>query len=282
MGDMGDMGDNGATRAVSSNIYTRNTGYQTMRTAGSDVHIHGASLNATAVVQPPRVATRVYPALERTEPHAIPRRGSGLLVATWWQRAGKRIMDITIAMVAIALLSVFLLATSLAVGLTSRGPVFYKQTRVGRGGKEFTLWKFRSMRRGAHAEKEQLLGENEKDGPVFKIRNDPRVTRVGRTIRKYSIDELPQLLQVLTGKMSLVGPRPPLPEEVATYTAHQRRRLDAKPGLTCIWQTSGRSDIAFDQWVDMDIEYIETFSLRLDLELLVKTVPAVLAGDGAY
>jgi lipopolysaccharide/colanic/teichoic acid biosynthesis glycosyltransferase len=208
--------------------------------------------------------------------------GSGLLGAAWWQRAAKRVLDIVGAALALLLLLVVLVATALCVAVSSRGPVFFKQARIGRGGEEFTMWKFRSMHNGAHHQSAELLAANEQTGPVFKIRDDPRVTRVGRIIRKYSIDELPQLFQVLTGEMSLVGPRPPLPVEAAAYGPRERQRLLVKPGLTCIWQTSGRSDVEFDRWIDMDLEYIANFSLRLDAELLLKTIPAVVAGRGAY
>lgn len=207
---------------------------------------------------------------------------SGLLAASWWQLLIKRGMDFAGAAIALLMLAPILIVVALTVVLSSPGPVFFKQTRVGRDRREFTLWKFRSMYVGSDELRDELLAHNEQSGPVFKLRNDPRVTRVGRVIRKYSIDELPQLFQVLTGKMSLVGPRPPLPDEVVEYGHRELRRLTVKPGLTCIWQTSGRSDVRFDQWVDMDLEYIDNFSLWLDIVLLFKTIPAVLAGRGAY
>ena len=144
------------------------------------------------------------------------------------------------------------------------------------------MFKFRSMKVEAHEDRDEILHLNELEGPVFKIRDDPRVTRVGRAIRKLSIDELPQLLNVLAGDMSLVGPRPPLPEEYETYGPRERQRLAVKPGITCIWQVSGRSDLDFETWVDMDLEYIEGWTIRQDLKLLVLTIPAVLSGRGAY
>ncbi len=207
---------------------------------------------------------------------------SGLAKASTFELAVKRAVDIVVALTAMAVLAPLFLAVAAAVKLTSRGPVFFKQARVGRLGENFNFYKFRSMRTTAIYEKPQLRELNEKDGPIFKIRNDPRTTKVGRVIRKLSIDELPQLAHVLSGKMSLVGPRPHLPEEVAAYDARAARRLAVKPGITCIWQVSGRADLDFDTWIDLDLEYIDQWSLGLDAKLLVKTVPAVLSGKGAY
>ncbi|NLJ35481.1 MAG: sugar transferase [candidate division WS1 bacterium] len=194
----------------------------------------------------------------------------------------KRCMDVIGAATALLIISPLLLGVAVAIKLTSPGPVFYRQLRLGRDARPFYMLKFRSMRKDADAMRAQLAEFNEADGPVFKIRSDPRVTSVGRFIRKYSIDELPQLWHVLVGTMSLVGPRPPIPEEVASYEEWHKRRLTVKPGLTCIWQVQGRSDVSFDEWMRMDIEYIETRSLLLDIKLLLKTVPAVLGGRGAY
>ena len=209
-------------------------------------------------------------------------RPTGLAVATTMQLGIKRAVDIVVAASALLLLAPLLLAAALAVKLTSRGPVFFKQPRVGRDGELFDFVKFRSMRTTAVYEKPQLKELNEKDGPIFKIRNDPRITKVGKVIRKLSIDELPQLAHVLSGKMSLVGPRPHLPEEVAAYDLRAYRRLTVKPGITCIWQVSGRADLNFDTWIDLDLEYIDTWSLTSDAKILFKTVPAVLSGKGAY
>jgi lipopolysaccharide/colanic/teichoic acid biosynthesis glycosyltransferase len=207
---------------------------------------------------------------------------SGLVVASRTSLAVKRTVDILVASVALMLLSPLLLAVAVAIKATSRGPIFFKQPRVGKSGELFNFVKFRSMRTSAAYEKPQLKAMNEKDGPIFKIRNDPRITKVGRVIRKLSIDELPQLAHVLSGKMSLVGPRPHLPEEVSAYDSRAYRRLDVKPGITCIWQVSGRADLDFDTWIDLDLEYIDSWSLGLDAKLLVQTVPAVLTGKGAY
>lgn len=194
----------------------------------------------------------------------------------------KRAMDIFgSASLLVALSPVFLL-TALAIKWEDRGAVFYSQTRVGKWGKLFKLYKFRSMVPNADKLKDQLLERNETGGVIFKIKDDPRVTRVGRVIRKLSIDELPQLWNVLRGDMSLVGPRPPVPREVAEYTHSDRRRLDAIPGITCIWQVSGRSEIDFEGQVRLDVQYIESQSILVDIKLLLKTIPAVLFGKGAY
>jgi exopolysaccharide biosynthesis polyprenyl glycosylphosphotransferase len=195
----------------------------------------------------------------------------------------KRLLDVVGAAVLLVLLAPFLALVALLVRLDSPGPVLFPQTRVGRFGALFTMWKFRSMYRDAEQRKAALLAQNEMAGGViFKMKDDPRVTRVGRFIRKGSIDELPQLWNVLKGDMSLVGPRPPVPREVAEYTLADRRRLEVTPGITCIWQVSGRSDIPFPQQVELDVAYIESQSLWLDLVLLLRTVPAVLFSRGAY
>ena len=198
-------------------------------------------------------------------------------------RALKRLVDIAGALVAMLLLSPVFLAVALCIKLTDRGPVIYVQTRVGKWGREFPFPKFRSMVVNADKLKDQLLGQSHHGASItFKMKKDPRVTWIGRIIRKLSIDELPQLWCVLNGDMSLVGPRPPVPREVALYTLSDRRRLDVKPGLTCIWQVSGRADIPFEKQVVLDVDYIESRSLWLDVKILLKTVPAVLFGRGAY
>ena len=166
--------------------------------------------------------------------------------------------------------------------LESPGPVFFRQVRVGKNGRPFRMYKFRSMHIDAEARLESLRAQNEASGPVFKMKNDPRVTRVGRFIRRTSIDELPQFLNVLFGEMSVVGPRPPVPAEVRQYQRWQRRRLSVKPGITCTWQVSGRSNISFDQWMKLDLEYIDTWSLWQDIRICFRTVPAVLLSRGAH
>jgi lipopolysaccharide/colanic/teichoic acid biosynthesis glycosyltransferase len=208
---------------------------------------------------------------------------TGLLVASWWQLALKRAIDIAGSLALLVLLSPVLLVTAIAIAVSSEGGVIHRQGRIGRNGRPFTMLKFRSMIDGAHEQRHLYEHRNSHEqGPVFKIPDDPRVTRVGRVIRRFSIDELPQLVNVLKGDMSLVGPRPPLPEEFGTYNVRQQLRTLATPGLTCIWQVSGRSDVDFDSWVDMDLEYIKRWTLRLDVALLAKSVPAVIAGHGAY
>jgi lipopolysaccharide/colanic/teichoic acid biosynthesis glycosyltransferase len=207
----------------------------------------------------------------------------GLLAARPWQRAIKRAVDITGSLVMLLVFSPVMLVIAFLIPVTSPGPVIYAQRRIGRGGTPFTMYKFRSMDRDAHESRHLYAHRNRHTtGPVFKVPDDPRVTRVGRVIRRLSLDELPQLLNVLRGDMSLVGPRPALPEEFDQCNAHVRQRTLVAPGLTCIWQVSGRSDVDFLRWVDMDLEYIRTWTLRLDLKLLLLTIPAVFRGNGAY
>ena len=194
----------------------------------------------------------------------------------------KRGLDLLLATMALLVLFPIMAITALAIKLESPGPIIFRQTRVGKWGKTFTCYKFRSMCMDAEARKPALIQQNEVDGPIFKMQTDPRVTRVGRIIRKLSIDELPQLLNVFKGDMSLVGPRPPVPHEVNQYKFDHLRRLDAMPGLTGLQQVSGRSDLPFDRWVELDLQYISQQSLRKDLEILLKTIPAVLLGKGAY
>lgn len=162
------------------------------------------------------------------------------------------------------------------------GPVFYSQTRIGRNGREFRMWKFRSMVANADKMVDQLAEQNETSGAMFKIKDDPRITKIGHVIRKYSLDELPQLYNVLRGDMSMVGPRPPLPREVATYTAYDKQRLCVTPGATGLWQVSGRSDVGFDEMVQLDIEYINSASITRDLAILLKTFVIVVKPNGAY
>ena len=194
----------------------------------------------------------------------------------------KRFFDVAISICFILLLSPIMLLTALLIKLSSRGPVFFKQVRVGQGGRHFWCYKFRSMCIDAEDKKHLLMHLNEASGPVFKIKRDPRVTPIGSFIRKLSIDELPQFFNVLRGDMSIVGPRPPIPAEVSTYTAHQRGRLAVRPGLTCLWQVSGRSNISFERWVELDLLYIETMSFTNDVKIVLKTIPAVLKGSGAH
>lgn len=198
-----------------------------------------------------------------------------------WQLFAKRLLDVMVSLAMLVLLSPLLLAVALFIKFTSPGPMLFVQERVGMNKRKFKLLKFRSMVANAEALKQQLAAHNEMDGPVFKMKHDPRITPIGRFIRKTSIDELPQLWNVLRGDMSLVGPRPPLPNEVAQYQLLSHRRLSIRPGLTCIWQISGRNEISFEQWMEMDRDYVENWSFWLDLKILAQTVPVVLFGRGA-
>ena len=197
--------------------------------------------------------------------------------------ATKRLMDIVLSAVGMLLLSPVYLAIAAAVKLSSPGPVFFVQTRVGRYGRYFKFYKFRSMRQDAEAQKAALMSQNEsKDGVIFKMKDDPRITKVGRFLRRTSLDELPQLWNVFIGDMSLVGPRPPVPSEVREYTLEDRKRLDVIPGITCLWQIKGRSEIPFNEQVRLDKEYILAPSVWKDIVILFKTIPAIIGGRGAY
>jgi exopolysaccharide biosynthesis polyprenyl glycosylphosphotransferase len=193
----------------------------------------------------------------------------------------RRCIDVVVALALLLILSPLLAVIALLIRVTSPGPILFRQQRCGLYGRSFTFLKFRSMRVGAEALKSSLAPFNEMDGPAFKMTNDPRVTPVGRFIRRTSLDELPQLLNILRGDMSFVGPRPAVIEEVRQYEPWQRRRLSMPPGLTCLWQVSGRSDLTFDEWMRLDLEYIDNWSLWLDLKIAVRTIPAVLFGRGA-
>lgn len=195
--------------------------------------------------------------------------------------AVKRLADIALVVPLLLILTPLFLFIALLVRTTSRGPILYRSQRVGRCGKLFTFLKFRSMHVDADERLEALMEMNEKDGPIFKIADDPRVTVMGRFLRQSSLDELPQLLHVLKGHMSLVGPRPPLPREVLKYTPEQLQRLRVKPGVTCYWQIMGRSNLTFEQWMDLDRKYMEEMGLWTDLKILVRTPLAILRRDGA-
>jgi exopolysaccharide biosynthesis polyprenyl glycosylphosphotransferase len=194
----------------------------------------------------------------------------------------KRAFDILVSAITLLLLAPLFTVIALAVWLEDGGPIFFAQTRVGRFGRHFKMYKIRSMCLNAEEKLKELLTNNQhKEGITFKLKDDPRITRVGRWLRKYSLDELPQFFNVLIGDMSLVGPRPPVPREVAQYTLADRRRLAAKPGITCIWQISGRSEIDFSDQVKLDVAYIETQTFWADLKILAMTFPAVISGKGA-
>jgi exopolysaccharide biosynthesis polyprenyl glycosylphosphotransferase len=194
----------------------------------------------------------------------------------------KRLLDVVASAVGLVVLGVPLLLIAAAIKLTSRGPVLFKQVRCGLNGRRFTLYKFRTMYQGSELQLDEVAHLNEVNGPAFKARSDPRVTPVGRLLRRLSLDELPQLANVLRGQMSLVGPRPPLPDEVARYERWQRRRLSMKPGLTGLWQVSGRAGLDdFNRWIALDLAYIDQWSLWLDVKIMLKTIPAVLSAQGA-
>ena len=195
----------------------------------------------------------------------------------------KRLMDILLSIVAVIAGSPVFLITALLVKVTSPGPIIFSQVRVGKHGRHFKFYKFRSMYIDAEARKAELLKLNESgDGVIFKMKRDPRITPIGRFIRKFSIDELPQLFNVLLGDMSLVGPRPPLPSEVRTYSLEERKRLNITPGITCLWQVSGRSELPFSKQIALDKEYIASQSMWKDFLILLRTIPAILTGKGAW
>jgi exopolysaccharide biosynthesis polyprenyl glycosylphosphotransferase len=191
----------------------------------------------------------------------------------------KSILDYVISIMVIVLLSPFMLVIAFLIKLDG-GPVFFLQKRTGLNGRHFMCYKFRTMIVNAESLQQSLMTQNEQEGPVFKIKHDPRVTKIGHFLRKTSLDELPQFINVLKGEMAVVGPRPPIPSEVKQYQRWQNRRLSMKPGITCIWQVSGRNNIPFEQWMKMDMQYIDTWSLKLDLIILLKTVRVVFTGDG--
>jgi len=239
--------------------------------SGSDSSI-AAIAEIDAGLRPPRPAGV---ALASTPQWPIP-------IKTVPYASAKRAADFVLALLGLTVLSPLFLLIAILIKLTSRGPVIFRQTRVGLGGRRFTCYKFRSMCPDAEARKGELMHLNEVSGPVFKIRDDPRVTPLGRILRKTSLDELPQLVNVLRGEMSIVGPRPPVPAEVECYGPRELKRLSVRPGLTCLWQISGRSNIQFDHWMEMDLAYIDTMSFWTDLKIILRTVPAVLSTRGAH
>jgi exopolysaccharide biosynthesis polyprenyl glycosylphosphotransferase len=198
------------------------------------------------------------------------------------RRLVKSVFDVTVAALLLVLAAPLFLAIAAMIKLDSPGPVFFRQTRVGRHGETFAMFKFRTMYVDAELRLEAMREQNEHNGVLFKIRADPRVTRLGRVLRRYSLDELPQLINVMLGDMSLVGPRPPLPAEVEQYPQDMRRRLVVKPGMTGLWQVSGRSDLSWDESIRLDLRYVENWSLTADLVILMRTAMVVLRGSGAY
>jgi len=231
---------------------------------------HAAAATWPGLVRPVAAPAHVLPLYEAPVDRGL------------YLRFGKRLLDVVGASIGLLLASPVLLAAAIAIRLESRGPVIYRSMRVGKGARPFPFFKLRSMVDGADRHRHALAHLNETDGPVFKIASDPRVTRVGRLLRVTSVDEIPQLWNVIRGEMSLVGPRPPIAEEVMQYEPWQLRRLDVLPGITCLWQISGRSRIGFQEWMRLDLEYIKHRSFWLDLKILIRTIPAVLSREGAY
>ncbi len=297
-------GDPGAADAQWSNATTFQTEDQKTVETPSDISTpRVVRLHAVSAQAPVAPRMRVH-AGGFANGHARPRVGSS---ATWttassaastlepavlpfdtpepqglYLRHGKRALDVLGALFALVALSPVIALLALIVRMTSRGPVFYRSTRIGRGGRPFTFIKLRSMVKDADVKRHHMTHLNEADGPVFKIARDPRITPIGRFMRSTSLDEVPQFWNVLVGDMSLVGPRPPIAHEVAQYEPWQLRRLDVRPGLTCLWQISGRSRIGFQEWMRLDLEYIRHRSFALDLKILLRTIPAVLSREGAY
>lgn len=194
----------------------------------------------------------------------------------------KRVLDILLSAAALIVLSPVFLVTAAAVICEDRGPVFFVQQRAGKDMKPFYMYKFRSMYVNADEKLKEMMKDNEQTGHAFKIKKDPRITKVGKVIRRFSIDELPQLINIIKGDMSIVGPRPILTFQMEACSQYERQRLVVQPGLTCYWQIGGRADVTWEEWVELDLDYIEDMSLWTDIKMIVKTVPAVLSGDGAY
>lgn len=237
------------------------------RKMGVTIHVVPGNIGVSSVLEVARLngfPTIVY--------RATPYRYTAMAL----KRGGDFVGALLLTLVTLPIM----LAAALAVGLDSRGPVLFKQVRSGRSGRRFMLYKFRTMTCDAEKKKASLWNRNEMSGPVFKIKDDPRITAIGKFLRKYSIDELPQLFNVIAGDMSLVGPRPPLPSEVMGYEPWQRRKLSVRPGLTCLWQVNGRNAIDFNDWMRLDLEYIDSWSPALDLKILARTIPTVLKGSG--
>ncbi|TMC15227.1 MAG: sugar transferase [Chloroflexi bacterium] len=242
------------------------------RIPGPDDPLRGGVANLALAIE-----TDVVGAAESAWLHAVRQQ-------RWWSYEAtlKRALDIVLSLLGLVSTFPLLLAIAIVIRIESPGSPFFAQERVGLGGQRFRFYKFRSMYADAEQRRAEILALNEADGPVFKLRHDPRITRLGRLLRRTSLDELPQLYNVLKGEMSLVGPRPPLPGEVELYRPEDALRLTVKPGITCWWQVSGRSDCSFEQWMEYDREYIRSISLGVDLRILLRTVTAVLSCAGAY
>ena len=253
-------------------------------------HAHRKIVQVVQEVQQANVRPRIVPDLfalmlgrvQLDQINGIPLIGMQPVAITGFNLAVKRLLDVLVSILALTLAAPFWLLIPIAIKLDSPGPVLFNQVRIGRAGRPFVVHKFRSMVADAEEQKDSLRSLNEADGPLFKIKEDPRTTRVGRLIRRTSLDELPQFLNVLKGDMSLVGPRPALPEEVAQYEEWHKRRLEASPGITGLWQVSGRSLVGFEEMVLLDTFYCENWSFGLDLKILFKTIPRVILGEGAF
>ena len=253
-------------------------------------HAHRKIVQVVQEVQQANVRPRIVPDLfalmlgrvQLDQINGIPLIGMQPVAITGFNLAVKRLLDVLVSILALTLAAPFWLLIPIAIKLDSPGPVLFNQVRIGRAGRPFVVHKFRSMVVDAEEQKDSLRSLNEADGPLFKIKEDPRTTRVGRLIRRTSLDELPQFLNVLKGDMSLVGPRPALPEEVAQYEEWHKRRLEASPGITGLWQVSGRSLVGFEEMVLLDTFYCENWSFGLDLKILFKTIPRVILGEGAF
>jgi lipopolysaccharide/colanic/teichoic acid biosynthesis glycosyltransferase len=274
---------NGASHANgSSYTHASNGGKQLNGHANGNGHVNGSGHDYSRVAGWPAILAPVPAGGALPLPHAPAHPHPPVARHDWYMRFGKRALDGIGALVALIVTAPVLIVCAILIKLESRGPVLYRSTRVGRGGRPFTFFKLRSMVDGADQHREHLTHLNECDGPVFKISRDPRVTRIGRFLRITSIDEIPNFWNVLCGDMSLVGPRPALPEEVTQYEPWQMRRLEVRPGITCLWQISGRSNIGFGEWMRLDLEYIRHQSFWTDTRILIRTVPAVLSREGAY
>jgi lipopolysaccharide/colanic/teichoic acid biosynthesis glycosyltransferase len=218
--------------------------------------------------------------VERPAVRPVAARKERVVPRSWY--VAKRAIDLVLASTLLLVLSPVIAVCALAIVIVSPGSPFFSQERVAKDGRRFMMFKLRTMVDGAHRQHEEMRAYNEVGGPVLKIRNDPRMHSIGKFLRRTSIDELPNLVNVLRGEMSIVGPRPPLPQEVAHYDRVALRRLTVKPGITCLWQISGRSNVSFDQWMRLDNLYIDTWSPLGDLAIIARTIPAVLSGDGAH
>ncbi|MBW0116882.1 sugar transferase [Pseudonocardia sp. KRD-169] len=239
-------------------------------------HLNGHSELHESVRTVPTLRLVENPAPAAVDTPLVPGRAASGFVGI-----AKMVVDVTATALLLLVVAPVLLVVALAVKADG-GPVFFLQTRIGRDGRTFRMVKFRSMVVDAEKHRALLAADDEGAGPLFKMRRDPRITRVGGLLRRYSIDELPQLFNVLNGSMSLIGPRPPLPQEAETYTAEERRRLSVRPGMTGLWQVSGRSDLSWDESIALDLRYVDEWSLRLEMQIVAGTARAVLGGRGAY